>query len=397
MQDRSTKFDRVLILGIGGGAGKIVRHLAGRHPGDWLQLVYVDTDVRDLEFADGVLQLPLGTDWTQGIGCGGDAVLGENLAGNQLQDLRELVQKADLVILVGCLGGGTASGGLQVLGRLLREEDRLGLIFATLPFTVEGNERSDTAREALDALRRHDDVIVAVENEMVFQAVPRETPLPEAINKANQLIAEGVFGLACTVRGRTGIPIDFANLRTFLQERPAACSFATAESAGSRRSSTVIDELLGAPLLGGLDFLKECHVVVCMLYGGPGLPVGEIDECLTALQEQLNPLTRTVLGACTFEDADPEYIHLALLAIQYDRPSDRVDRTSHALVPHSKTMKLMAPGSYAPSAKEVSGVLGIFGNSTPTVRDGENLDIPTFLRRGITLEMIRESVVEVEE
>ncbi len=387
------KFQQVLVFGLGGTGGRIVKELAAKKSGEWLQLACADTDVRDLEFVDGVLQMPLGRDWANGLGCGGDAVFGENLAGLQTGDFKDLLANCDLTILVGGLGGGTASGGLQVVNRLLREQEQLSLTFVTLPLTSEGSERGDTARQALEALRRHDDVVIAVENELIFQQLPRETPLPQALGQANRLIADGLEGLAAMVRCRNGIPVDYANLRTLLRERPAACSFGTGRVAGPERSKAVVNALFDAPLLGGREFLQEAHVVVGALYGGPSLSVSDMDGCLGELQRQLNPLTRTLLGACAMPEGRDDEVCLTILAIQYDRPSDRVDRSSTALVRRAKTMKLTTTGTMLPAVRSPDGVLGIFGNSLPTVRRGENLDIPTFLREGITLEMVRESTL----
>jgi cell division protein FtsZ len=381
------KFEHVYILGVGGGGGKILQEMAARRPGDWVKLVYLDSDLRDLEFVSGVLRVPLGQDWSQGVGCGGDALLGENLMGGGLKELRDLLAPAELVILVGCLGGGTASGGLQVLNRLVREEQRTSLCFVTLPLAVEGSERSDVARRALEGLREREDVVVAVENDLILHQLPPQTPVVEALAGINGLIANGVLGLAAMVRCREGIPVNYASLRTLLRERPAACAFGTGRGVGDGRAHAAIEELFQAPLLGGA-FLRQAHIVLGALSGGPDLTVSEMDECLNELHRRLNPLTRTLIGAaCLPEQADGG-VQLTVLAIQYEQQGDQIDRTSLIPIRRQETLKLVHAGTTLPA---VSGVLGIFGNASPTMRNGENLDIPTFLRRGLPLERVTEA------
>jgi cell division GTPase FtsZ len=383
----ASKFEQVYVLGVGGGGGKILQEMAARQPGEWVKLVGLDTDRRDLEFVNGVLRVPLGQEWTGGVGCGGDALLAENLVGAGRRELRDLLAPADLVITVGCLGGGTASGGLPALARCLREDQHTSLCFATLPLAVEGSERGDAARLALAALRAHEDIVVAVENDLILHQLPPGTPVADALAGINGLIADGVLGLAAMVRCREGIPVNYASLRTLLRERPAACAFGTGRALGAGRALAVVDEAIHAPLLGGA-FLRQSHLVLGALSGGPDLSITEMDECLNELHRRLNPLTRTLLGAACLPEPAAAGLELTLLAIQYEQAADRLDRTSLIPVRRQETLKLVSAGTNLPA---VSGVLGLFAHASPTMRHGENLDIPTFLRRGLPLERITEA------
>ncbi len=372
-----SKFDNVLILGIGGGGGKIIREINLREPGDWVKLVYLDSDLEDLEYSDGVLQVPLGKGWTRGLGCGGDAHQGENMNAAKLAEIRELLENAGLVIFVGCLGGGTASGALQVLNRLLREENCPGLSLVTLPLTVEGSERGDVARQALEALRRHEDAVIAVKNDLIFRQIPGDTPLTEALAQVNRLLADGILGLMAGIRCRDGIPIEFAKLQNLLRKRPAACAFGLGCAAGKDRAEAVVEDLLAAPMLGGEAFLRQADVVVGALSGGPDLTLDEMTECLGDLQARLEPGTRSVFGAGVVSGLGEGIIQLSLVALHYAKQD----------TPGGKA----AASDLPPGTGEVTGVLGVFANSTPTIRRGENLDIPTFQRRGVVLEDAMES------
>jgi cell division protein FtsZ len=391
-----TRFEKVLGIGVGGGGGRIVRHLAALRQGDWLQLAHVDCDAAELGYKAGVLEIPVGREWSQGVGCGGDAVLGQNVLGDELDDIRTLVQKADLIILVGSLGGGMASGGIRLLSRLVRQESRLGLTVVTLPLAAEGSERNDVARESLADLRRHDDVTVCVANDLVFEQLPPETPVKEALQHVNARVAETILGLAAVVRCRDGVCVQYAELRRLLHRRPADCAFGTAVVPGTDQAGALVDELLAAPLLGGPAFLQESHVLLAVLTGDPSLSVQQMEQCFSALRDKLNPLTRTVFGAAPLAESPPGRLGLSVLAIHYEKPLDNVDRHSRSLVHRRETMKLTAPTAAAAETGN-QGPLGIFVNSTPTMRNGENLDIPTFLRRHITLEQVRNNVLTADD
>ncbi len=389
-----TKYDKVLIVGIGGGGCKIVRSIAKRQPADWVHLVALDSDVADLEYVDGVVQIPVGENWTHGLGCGGDAVIGERIAADILGDLRELLDQVDLTILVTCMGGGTGSGAVQLLHRLLREEECLGFSFAVMPMEHEGSERTCTARQSVEAMRKRDDLVITIENDTIFKKLPKETPLTEALDRINQFVADGVLGLAAMVRSREGVPLDLAAVYKLLSEKPASCSFLSVTASGDDRTRGVVDQLLNSPASGGMEFVKEANVLVGALTGSAAMSLGEMDETLQHLRSRLNPSTRTLIAASPIDGMAEETLQLTVLAIQYEREKDRIPKEELEKMAFGElTMKMAPSKSYLPmTSGDASGILGIFGTSSPTIWKGENLDMPTFVRKGISLQEIVNSL-----
>ena len=140
---------RTVILGIGGGGGKVIRCMAANKGAAWLEFAYIDTDAVDLANIPGVTCLSAGSDWAKGRSCGGDPLLGEKAVGASIRELKALVADTEMVIVVGCLGRGVASGGVQIVSRLVREEELLAFFFVTMPFAHEGNGRHEIAESAL--------------------------------------------------------------------------------------------------------------------------------------------------------------------------------------------------------------------------------------------------------
>jgi cell division protein FtsZ len=382
-----------MVLGLGGGAGKIVRELAAGGGADWLRLLSVDTDAEDNPEHDRVTALTVGDDWTHGQGCGGNAETGRKVLGKEISVIREQIKDIDLLLVVGCLGRGTASGGIQAIADLAREEGKLAFFFVTTPFAVEGNARRNTAEAALKQLRGGTDVLITLSSDLLFTQFPADTGISEAFSLADRFIAAGVLGIAEIMRCRGTIPIDFANLKALLARRETECSLGLGEiPAGSDDPAQIVDRLYESPMLGGDEVVSKADVVVATL-AGPNLSIGVMNEILQALQKRLGSNVESVIGVS--EDSGGGDWRLTMLTIRYAKasqtqPSVKAVRSTQPAAKASRRTK----AKVAPSEKQIDLPfvqdhlsLGIFGNATATMHNGENLDIPTFQRRGIVLDV----------
>ena len=386
---------RTIILGIGGGAGKVISCLAATKGASWLEFAYIDTDPADLENVPGVTCLPVDRDWTNGQGCGGDPAVGEKAVGASIRELKALVADAEMVIVVGCLGRGTASGGIQVVSRLVREEELLAFFFVTMPLAVEGNGCREIAESALRDLRDNSDIVVAVQNDLLFTTIAADTRANDAFAMANQVLADGVQGIAELVRCRGGISVDFASLRALLKNREAHCSFGVGHASGANKTVEVIDDLFKSRMLGDQDFLAQSDVVVASLISGPDLSIGEMNQCLSALHHQLAPATRSYIGANAVPEKGDE-LQLTIVSVHYKHKPAPAAAPEPAPPPPPAEVKRGRKGKAKvatdekqfdlPFVEEMVS-LGIFGNVPPTLVNGENLDVPTFQRQGLVLDL----------
>jgi cell division protein FtsZ len=391
-------FEHALILGVGGGAGKIVHQVAQLTSGEWLRLVAMDTDVKDLSFNDGVHHIPMGENWCKGRSCGGDSTRAENVTADMVDDIRGLTDDVDVVIVVGCLGGGTASGALPLINRILKEEDVRSFCFATVPAEFEGSERKECAAAAMEEMLAHDDLVLRYENDLLFSAFDDDIRFLEAMNRINSFLADGILGLASVVRSREGIPLDLETLNTSLSEKPAACSFASAYVEGDGACREVVKQLSQSPTLGGDDFLRSADLVIAAISGGNSLSLGELRICIHDLQSTVGSASRTLCAATVLDDQAESSVRLTMVAIKFKRVKDRISSESFERLKRGENTIQMDGGENLPvSIHDVSGMLGAFGNATPTIVNGENLDMPTFMRNGIGIQDIIEEVCADED
>lgn len=384
---------RTVILGIGGGAGKVIRCMAANKGASWLEFAYIDTDAVDLENIPGVTCLSAGSDWAKGRSCGGDPLLGEKAVGASIRELKALVADTEMVIVVGCLGRGVASGGVQIVSRLVREEGLLAFFFVTMPFAHEGNGRREIAESALRDLRENSDIVVAVQNDLLFTTIAADTRANEAFAMADQVLADGVQGIAELVRCHGMMSVDFASLRALLKNREAHCSFGIGHASGANKTVEVIDDLFKSRMLGDHDFLARSDVVVASLIGGTNLSIGDMNQCLSMLDNQLGPATCSYIGANVVPEKGDE-LQLTIVSVHYKHKPALVPASEPAPPPTKPKRGRKGKAKVATDEKqfdlpfvEEMVSLGIFGNVPPTIVKGENLDVPTFQRQGLVLDL----------
>jgi cell division protein FtsZ len=390
---------------------------------DGVHILAVNTDSQALEAAAANNKLVLGAKRTRGLGAGGDPALGKAAAEDDLQKMAAYCAGADIVFILAGLGGGTGTGAAPVLARLARESGALVLAIVTLPFDFEGQRRQQQAQEGLQLLKIAADAVICLPNQKLLKLLDEKTSVMDGFKISNALLAEGLHGI-WRLLTRTGlINVDFADLCSVTRGRHAAGSFATAEASGERRAEQVVEKLMAHPLLDGGRVLSDSDAVLISLVGGPDLTLVEIDKMMEPLKRQCenahiifgaaideqftNRLSVTLIASCrppaearpgptqpAHDDSagNGQILHF-LDKTAIPRPPARVTPPPPEMTPEQKEQLLKAQS--AKDRKKLSRLQrelpleivfkGRFEKSEPTIRHGEDLDLPTYIRRGVPL------------
>ncbi|MFA5206130.1 MAG: hypothetical protein WC708_17170 [Lentisphaeria bacterium] len=382
---------RVAILGLGSAGGHIVAELASDELLAGAELAVADTDPATLQsLAAAVpLQIPLG-DWTHQESCGGNAFRGEKAAANVSDDLRQFFAGASMAIVACGLGKGTGAGAARVVARLTRELDITTLFVVTLPFTHEGNWRCHQAKRDLELLRTLTDAVMAIPNDLLFTTLPADTPANRGFEVVNSILAEAISGLT-RLPSATGIlPVDFADLRGLLKERPGYCHLGVGRGRGGERWKAALEEFMRSPMIGGPETLAKADAAIITLVGAADLTVGEMQNCMTALQPYFPAHAKLFVG--TYTDArcqDEVFLTGVLCRFQGADGSPLPAETAAAKPASGKPAAPKAPAGTAVQAELPlhEPVLGYFSGSAPTIHNGVNLDLPTCHRQGLALDL----------
>ena len=385
--------------------------------------VALNTDPQPLAPSSAVEHVTLETKLLRGLGTGGDPERGRALAQEQLPRLKSLCEGAEVIFILAGLGGGAGTGISPVLARAAREAGALVLGFVTLPFACEGNRRQRLALHGLAELKAAADGVICLPNQTVFKLIDENTSVLETFKITNQLLADGVRGIWRLLTRAGLIEIHFADIAALLRDRHAESSFAVAEATGPTRSREVMDKLLAHPMLEGGQILGESEAVLVSLTGGPDLTMTEVNRFMEQINRQCER-AQVIMGAAideTFCDRlavtliasrkssepaqdeavpapNPEQLDTQLLNPSATaRPESRFVPPAPTLPPDQIRQMLARQGGRGSRGRKISSKLlqsqlpleiiskDRFDKSEPTLHKGEDLDVPTYIRRGMAL------------
>jgi cell division protein FtsZ len=406
----------IRVFGIGGAGGNAVNHIA-RSTVDGIEFYALNTDAAALSQLAVANKLILGEKLTRGMGAGGDPERGAAAAEEDAARLKALCTGVDIVFIAAGMGGGTGTGAAPVVARIAKECGALVLGMTILPFEWEGTRRQRQANMGLLAMKKAADGVICLPNQKLFALVDEKTSMVETFAIAHELLAEGVRGVWRMLMRPGLINVDFADLCSVTRNQHSENTLATAEAMGDARSKEVFEKLLKHPLLDGGDALNDASSVLVSLVGGPDLTMADVNRVMQQLNRQCES-AHIIMGAAIEESFvgklavtvvasrrvnQPKEEGLSVGAPELDRQlvdtmeQDRGNSRFVAPAPPTSwegTQKLMQNG--ARGKKKLSrlkqGTLpleivskGRFEKSEPTIHQGQDLDVPTYIRRGVPL------------
>lgn len=395
---------RIAILGIGGTAAKVLAELAADDSvaAGAIEIAVADTDVRALDRLQApIVQIQLGRDWTHTNGCGGNVVLGEKAARTSLADVQQFLDGAAMAFVVCGLGGGTGTGAAKIVASLVRDLKINTLFMVTLPFAFEGNQKRLLADKHLDMLRELTPTVAPVPNDLLFTVLQANTPVEQAFEVANSLLAHVLSCFSRLPQASAILPVDFAAFREVLKDKPAICSLGVAQASGPDWREALQKQFLACPLLGGPDALQKANAALVMLVSGISLSIGELQGVLGAFQQLFPANANTLVGAYQDPLLQGE-VQVVGLVCQFARKPGAPSAAPDGVLPGMNTPgNRIRTGADGKGAKgdgkgEVQGLLplqeqalGIFANTGRNYDEvnHQNLDIPTFQRRGEIIEI----------
>lgn len=381
---------RVLVMGLG-GAGCNIAHRMAESWTSGPDVVAVNTDVQALAGCGLSRTLAIGEKTTGGLGAAGEVGAGKLAADESAQALQEVLAGVDLLFLVAGLGGGTGTGAAPVVAKLARQQGALTLCFTTMPFPFEGERKRRLAEEGLRALQRSADAVVCLPNERLLKLVDEQAGLETAFRKSDEMLASGLHAIWYLLSNTGVINLSFADVRELAERCSGSLSFGYAEASGSARAATALRALMDSPLLERGRLLSEAKGLLVNITGGPDLTLSDLEGIMGQLTSMARDNAHISMGAI-IDPAHREHITITLLAAE-NWNEDRFGDAAAAEDPAAKggKGKPRAEGGGQPELPLLDQPQdrGAFGKTDPVFINGEDLDIPTYLRRGVKLSFER--------
>ena len=291
---------RIKVVGVGGAGGNAVNTMIGAGLAG-VDFVATNTDAQALGANLAGTKLQLGE---RGLGAGNDPELGRKCAEQSRERLREQLDSADMVFVTAGLGGGTGTGGAPVVADVAKEIGALTVAVVTKPFLFEGSVRARQAELGIDALHDVVDTLITIPNSRLLEMAGAETPITAAFRLADEVLLNAVQGISDLITVNGMINLDFADVRTTMNEMGMAL-MGTGRAKGDNRAVMAAQQAISNPLLEDLS-IKGAKGVLLNVTGGPNMTLHEVNQAAMLIQEQAHDEANIIFGSVINEDMDEE-------------------------------------------------------------------------------------------
>lgn len=385
----------VLLVGIGGGGCQVLSRMTR----SWVhgpRLVGIDSDRQALASCDVSETLLIGESFARGQGAGGDVAAGKVVAEESLERIREAASHADVVFLIATLGGGTGTGAAPVVADVAKQMGALVISLVSLPFSFEGEVRQKQARLGLRDLRLHSDAVVVMPNDRLLEDENKAETLVQGFDRSDLMVGVGVRTLWRLFREPGVINVGFSAIRRLLEQTDGTCSFGYGVGSGPTRVEQALQQLLTSVLMDRGAYLAKCGGMLVNLLAPEDLRLAEVQQVMTQLKGVVREGCDIVMGVAV-EPAMGDQLHVTILAAEEWMAPDEegVPAADEAPVegepPKTRGRRRTSRRSRETPRVEQSSLdldgntKGRFKGVEPTLYRGQDLDVPTFIRKGIKI------------
>lgn len=401
---------QIKIIGLGGAGTNVVNKLKLEDLAG-VQLAAINTDAQALNQASEVAErLVIGRKVTRGLGAGGDVEIGRAAAEDDRDAVAGLIGDADLIILVVGLGGGTGSAAVSVVAEVAAKTDALVLAFATLPFSFEGPARKAIAESTIGELRQLVHGMIPLPNDALLQEVEEEASALNAFAVADRWVGRGIHSL-CAMLLKTGlINQDLNSLRSVFQDRGGKAVFGTGSAQGAGYVENALQDLFICPLLHLGDRPGQLDRILVHVIGGSDLGIAKVNQIVSEVGKCFGAREDIVFGAL-IDDSCEQSVEICVLgkaemdtarstAPEPDPPQSvttglgletEISRDTRPPRPvhSSKLSRKKKPDTNQDEFTfiDANAQRGYFEKTDRNDYNGEDLDVPTYLRRGIRIKI----------
>ena len=352
VQEINAGAPNIKVMGIGGGGSNAVSRMFK----DKLPVVEyfgVNTDAQHLFRCDVSHRLAIGQNLTRGLGAGANPDLGRQAAEESRHDIEKALEGADMVFLAVGMGGGTGTGASPVIAQIAKESGALTVAVVSRPFSFEANQRKKNAEEGIARLKDQVDTLIVIDNDRLLQlnAQGEQTyTWEDALKMADSVLQQGIQAIAEVVTVPGEINVDFADVRTILNNAGPAW-LAIGRGKGENRAVDAARQATKSPLLDiSMDGARR---ILFVISGGPSLTLQEVQDAARVIQDMSDPDANIIFGTCRDAKLDDD-IKITMVAASFpvmaenqQLREDELERLLQDVIPQSE----------------------------------EELDVPSFLRR----------------
>ena len=284
---------RIKVIGVGGaGNNAINRMIEARIT--CTEYVVVNTDSQILALSPCENKIQIGTQLTKGLGAGADPDVGRAAAEESKDVLTEVIKGTDLLFITAGMGGGTGTGAAPVIAKIARDMKILTVAVVTEPFGFEGKKRMENTAKGLENLKKYVDTLIIIPNDKIKTVVAKNTPMREALRVADEILKQGIKGIAELIVNPSLINLDFADVKTMLKDKGVA-HLGVGVAKGDNRIIEAVRVAVNCPLLE--TTIEGARGVILNVVGGDDLTFDEVADAAELVKSVVDASANIIFGA----------------------------------------------------------------------------------------------------
>lgn len=360
-----TPVARIKVIGVGGGGGNAINRMIKSNLRG-VEFIAVNTDAQALYHSEAPYKINIGKATTKGLGAGSNPDIGKQSAEESHEEIKNALDGSDMVFITAGMGGGTGTGGAPVIAEIAKSMGILTVGVVTKPFQFEGARRQKQSEEGLENLKNKVDTMIVIPNDKILSIIDKKTPLTDAFTVVDDVLKQGVQGIADLITVHGMINVDFADVRTIMQNAGSAL-MGIGYGSGENRAVEAAKAAIESPLLE-IDIVGA-RGILFNITGGTDLSMFEVDEAARIITEASDPEANIIFGA-VINDSYTGEIKITVIAAGFDDVRSK-QTGSNVLIRQHQTIGKQS------SETDIYTGLG----KDKTIEN--ELDIPAFIRKKV--------------
>jgi cell division protein FtsZ len=384
----------IKVIGVGGGGSNAVQRMIESGIRG-VEFIAMNTDVQVLDLSAAQRKVQLGATLTRGLGAGGNPEIGKSAAEESKQEIRKVLEGADMVFITAGMGGGTGTGAAAVIADLAREIGALTVAVVTRPFRFEGPRRAKLADHGVTGLMGRVDTIITIPNDRLVSVVERKTTLVDAFRVADDVLRQGVQGISDIITIAGQINVDFADVRAVMADAGPAL-MGIGYGLGEQRALQAAQSATSSPLLE--QTIHGAKGLLINLTSGEDLTLAETSEAMSYIQSLCDSDEANIFFGTVIDPEMEGTVRITVLATGFDPAAVRQARAIAESVQQPVAAAVVAPSQPLAAAPKVAPTpptpaeviaqgrdrvqQATRGNAPDpaSIFDESDLDIPAFIR-----------------
>lgn len=365
-------FAVIRVIGVGGSGGSAVtRMINSKLRG--VDFIAVNTDAQALAYNEAPIKIQIGKDTTRGLGAGADPEVGRKAIEENKEEVYEAIKGSDMVFVTCGMGGGTGTGAAPFVAEISKELGALTVGVITKPFSFEGQRRKKIAETGIAEMKERVDTLITIPNDRLLQVIDKKTSLFDAFGVVDDVLRQGVQGIADLITLHGIINVDFADVKAIMQDAGSAL-MGIGHGTGDNRAIEAARAAIDSPLLElSIDGAKG---ILFNITGGTDLGMYEIDEAAKAITEAADADANIIFGAI-IDEAMQGDVKITVIATGFESEHTKVNR-----VPFRENKPSEIPASQMIRREDTLMTKQQEDTPETSPEDEEDeLEVPAFIRR----------------